>query len=220
MAINRTVTEPVTPSIGKTLFVSLTTMPDTAHEELEIEKVTVTPAADPPLQQYQTVSRPARSVERERETGMFVTSKAQAIPASGVHEGYTFTNDITLSSESESPYGMEWDFGNIPEFKAEGIETSIGKEVPGSGTPGGNSLAPYLTPSYGLDAVNRFEQAFGEMAEAEIERKRIEWRINYLKKYEALMPPDCITYYGSAGLFAIPFIIKDAITHNNKVCMW
>ncbi len=113
---------------------------------------------------------------------------------------------------------MERDFGKIPEFKIDTFVTTIGEGVPGSESFGDKSLTTYLTASYGLEAVNRFEQVFGEMSEDELQIKRLEWRIDYIKKYEASLPPDCLTAYAGAGLFAVPLLIKDAITGDG--CKW
>ncbi|MBN1904992.1 MAG: hypothetical protein JW927_07835 [Deltaproteobacteria bacterium] len=218
MAINRTVIEPVVPSIGNTLVVSLTTLPDSAHKELDKKEVSIMSASNPPAQKSQISSGPNSVPGPMAESEIVVTSQLPDIRASNAPEGNLNVNDITLSFNRESFYGMKWNFSIKPGLKVDGIETSIGQGVQGSETSEGNSLSTYLTPSYGLDAANRFEQVFGEMAESEFQRKNIKWRIDYVKKYEALMPPDCNTAYTNKGLLAIPYLIRDAITGNN--CKW
>lgn len=195
VAANRIAVDPVASSISMPLIVSLTTLPATSNDGLDSKS------------KAETV----------------VTLKYSEFQATKAPEGRPIATDATLSFNMEAAYDMDWNFGNIPEFKVKDIETLINRGVLGSEAPGGNSLVPYLKPSYGLDAVNRFEQVFGEMAESELQRKKIVWRVDYIKKYEASLPPDCSTYYankGFKGLFKIPFLIKDVIADNDKACMW
>jgi hypothetical protein len=195
VAIDRLSVEPASPSIDTPLIVSLATLPSHSHDGLDskVETETVVKSIAPEV----TVTK---------------TPEVNPSNPSATETTSTFTLDALNR--------MEWDFGKIPEFKAEAVDEIINQGVQGSEAPEGNSLAHYLTPSYGLEAVNRFEQMFGEISESELQRKKIEWRVDYIKKYKASLPPDCSTYYGSGGLLAIPIIIKDVITHNNKVCMW
>jgi hypothetical protein len=191
MAIDRISVEPASPAIDTTLIVSLTTLPF-SHDDLD--------------------SKP------KAET--VVTLKDSKSQATKAPEGKPFTMDTTSTINLDALNRMEWNFGKIPKFKAEAVDEIINQGVSGTDKPWGNNLFSYLTSSYGLESVKRFEQVFGEFSEAELQRKKIEWRVDYIKKYEASLPPDCSMYYGSGGLLAIPIIIKDVITHNNKVCMW
>jgi hypothetical protein len=189
---NRRTVEPKFSSISTPLIVTLASLPATANNGLN----------------------------RKSEAEVIVKSKDSEVPNSIIFKGNPPATDTTSTINLDALNRMEWNFGNIPEFKTEAVDEIINQGVQSSGTSVDNSLSSYLTPSYGLDAVNRFKQVFGEMAESELQRKKIEWRVDYIKKYEASLPPDCSLYYGSGGLLAIPIIFKDVITHNNKVCMW
>jgi hypothetical protein len=192
VAIDRISVEPASPSIDTPLIVSLTSLPSTSHD----------------------------GFDSKSEAEIVVKSIAPEVPATKTPEVNPSATDPTSSFNMDALYRMEWNFGKIPEFQTEAVDEILIQGVHGSEAPGGNSLADYLTPSHGLESVKRFEQVFGEISESELQRKKIEWRVDYIKKYEASLPPDCSTYYGSGGLLAIPIIIKDVITHNNKVCMW
>lgn len=183
--------DPVFPSIDAPMIVSLTTLPSDSDD-----------------------------LYRKSETETIVTVKKSEVPVSKISKGTPPATDAVPSINLDAFYSMEWNFGNIPEFKVESIETSVGQGVHVSDTPGSNTLSSYLTPSHGLDALYRFEQAFGEMAESELQNKRLKWRIDYIKKYQALMPPDCRTAYAQKGLLAIPYFIRDAITDSDKACIW
>jgi hypothetical protein len=214
---NRTAVEPGSSSIDKTLIVSLITLPVTSNDRLDQEEDLSVLHTDQNIQHSQL------SPERKSGAEIVVISKLPDIQASETHKVKPLVNDITLSFEQESLYSMEWNFGIKPVFKVKGIEPSIGQGVQSSRASEGNSLSAYLTPSYGLNAVNRFEQVFREISEAELQLKKIEWRVDYIKKYEASLPPDCTTYYMKKsfnGLFAIPLIIKDAISDSDKACTW
>lgn len=189
---DRIAVEPAFAPIDTPLIVSLTTLPYSSHD----------------------------NPDNKAETDTIVkaiTSGAPAIKTPGDNPPATNT---TSTFNLDALNRVEWSFGNIPELKAEAVDVILNQGTQGSGAPSNKSFAHYLTPSYGLDAANRFDQVFGEFSEAELQRKKIEWRVDYIKKYKASLPPDCATYYGSGGLLAIPIIIKDVITHNNKVCMW
>jgi hypothetical protein len=195
MTTDRITVKPVTPSISRPLIVSLTTLPVTSNDDL------------------------ARNSEAE----IIVTVKKSEVPVSKTPIGTPPATDATSHIDKKVLYQMKIDFDIRPEFKFDDIETSISKGVSGYGASVDNSLAHYLTPSYGLESVKRFEQVFGEILESELQRKKIEWRVDYIKKYEASLPPDCSTYYMKKsfnGLFAIPLIIKDAISDSDNACTW
>ena len=109
----------------------------------------------------------------------------------------------------------------MPEFKTETVVTLKGQGILGSGSPGEKSLAAYLAPSFGLEAVYRFEHEFGRMSESEAQDRRIKSSMLYIEKYKAevrALNRDCGTAYAGLGLFAIPLLIRDAITGNG--CKW
>jgi hypothetical protein len=190
--------EPVFPLIDTPLIVSLTTLPSPSQEH-------------------------SHGTERKPEAVNVVTLKEPGFRSSETHNGVSSLNNNAPSIDSEAIYRMKWNFGNISKLKAEAVDEIINQGVKDSDKPWGNNLFSYLTSSYGLEAGKRFEQVFREISEPELQRKKIEWRVNYIKKYEASLPPDCSTYYMKKsfnGLFAVPLIIKDAISDSDNACTW
>ena len=99
---------------------------------------------------------------------------------------------------------MRWDFGITKGFES------------------GFSEEKYHTtdkiPSIDMDDVYSDARKGSWMSESEIQNLRIDWRIHYMEKHRALLPPDCRTAYAGMGILSIPFLIRDAVIESG--CEW
>ncbi len=231
--IDRTAVEPSAPAIDTPLILSLSTFTTASHDEMDREAVPTASHSEPHAQHSQYSPERSRSAEHMSEDETFVTSKRQVIPGlKAQEEKFPAVNATsTLNLEAASPMVQEFEtmpefesipeFERMPEFKTETVVKLKAQGILGAEFPGDKSLADYLAPSFGLEAVYRFEREFGRVSESEAQNRRIKSGMLYVEKYKAevrALNNDCGTVYAKNGLFAIPKLIMDAITGNG--CKW
>ena len=203
--------EPAVSSIDTPLIVSLSTPARISRKGPDNEAVPAVPQTGPPAR-------------RESETEIAVISKDRSIRDSEAFKGESPAAGATQSFNLEAASRMASEFGSIPEFRQETVAASKGQRGPGSETSWGNSLAAYSTPAFGLEAADRIDRVFGKMSEFEVQDLRFKTRKlyikSYLKSYMAIrvLHPDCRTAHAHRGLFAVPYLIRDAVTDNG--CRW
>ena len=218
----RIAVEPETSTIETHLIVSLNTFTTASHNGMDLEVVPDVPHTEPPAQRSQSPPERSRSAGHKSETETVVTSKDKGVPDLEAPDDKSLEAYSTLSFDLDTVYRMTWEFEKMPEFKAETVEIWKGQGTPGSEAPGNKSLAAYLTPSYNLEDYYHMKREFERMSESEYQYIMFKSRKlninNYIVEYNRDPRLDCRTAYAGAGLFAIPFLIKDAITGNG--CKW
>jgi hypothetical protein len=216
---DRTAFEPTAPSIDTHLIVSLATFSAASQNELGREEVSVVPHTGPPAQSSQSSPERSRSAERKAEAESIVVSKGQGIPSSETPVNKFYATDEIPSIDLEADYRIDWEFGRTSEPEFETIVTSIDLGIPGLEAPDGKSLATDATPSIDLKSIyHRLALEGTWMSESEVQWQRYNLRMLNIEKYRASLPPDCRTAYAKMGLFAIPLLIRDAITGSG--CKW
>ena len=219
----RIAVEPADDTIDTPLILSLSRFTNDSHDGIDLEVVSAVPHTDRSAQRSQSSPEPSRSTERKSETETVVTSKDQNVLRSEDPEDKSLATDATASFDQEAANRMTWDFGFKPELKVETVMISVGHGIPGSETPGSISLVACLTSSFGLEAVSCIDREFGRISESEVQDIRIKSSMLYMKTYRDetrawRLRHNCRTAYAGAGLFAIPLLLKDAITGNG--CKW
>ena len=212
--------EPENPLIATPLIVSLSMPAGTSRDGPDYEAVSAVPQSGPLDRSPQSSPERPGNTGRKSEAEIAVISKDRSIRDTKAFDGESPAAGTVPSFNLEAASRMASEFGRMPELKAETVAASKGRGGPGLVTPGGNSLAAYSTPAFGLEAADRIDRVFGKISEFEVQDPGFKTRRLYIKKYMAVraLLPDCRTIFANNGLFAVPFLIKNAITHDG--CKW